>query len=287
MNLVVKMPPTRRAVLSPCWLLSMSYAALWIVAGRQVGGAMITVFWNTLNPAQYGVMGGATLISDTQTSSFVNSSQTELAFCMRFNIKVMGRQSIRRGMLLRIADWQEDNRTWLAILINAFYRKPTHSSSSRSVVRMFAEFPLSFLDLGFGNSQGAFSSYLLKDPQTGSYAVFLPYIWNHLCYSFKQGDHSRLVLASARAYYSVYRSVAKHLICRMADRSSIQTTRTSTAWSSQRTCFFKSASSAAATLTSSTVPRPEGGWPTSTFGTELCPSRSRFSGPDASECQQT
>ncbi len=68
-------------------------------------------------------------------------------------------------------------------------RQNNPSDPVRRVSRSQAQ-RLSVFDFGYDD---AYSSYLLQNHE-GSYSVFAPYLWSHLCYAFKKPGESRLVL---------------------------------------------------------------------------------------------
>jgi hypothetical protein len=83
---------------------------------------------------------------------------------------------------------------------------------------MEASSSLSVLNYGYPHTRSTFNSYLLREDD-GNYEIYTPYTWNHICYSFKTGGESRVVLASSRSTIDNNRlkafglSVAKAKIC--------------------------------------------------------------------------
>ncbi len=65
------------------------------------------------------------------------------------------------------------------------------TDSDERIVRAEAGHPVSLLEFGSGTTK---ASYVLQNPRTDSYAVYVPYTWNHQCYAFKKPGQSRLVL---------------------------------------------------------------------------------------------
>jgi hypothetical protein len=59
---------------------------------------------------------------------------------------------------------------------------------------------MSSLDFGYPHTRTTFNSYLLRDPKDGKrdpkggYDIYTPHVWQHFCFSFKKGGHSRVVL---------------------------------------------------------------------------------------------
>ena len=63
----------------------------------------------------------------------------------------------------------------------------------RRIFYLNAAHPLSTFKFGYPVKRGTFNSYILtKAP--GSYGVYVPFIWNHLCYAYKKPGDSRMVL---------------------------------------------------------------------------------------------
>ena len=54
---------------------------------------------------------------------------------------------------------------------------------------------LTVLNVGYNITKTTRMSYLLRDKH-GSYAFMQPYVWNHLCYSFRRPGYSKAVLVS-------------------------------------------------------------------------------------------
>ena len=79
----------------------------------------------------------------------------------------------------------------------AFFRKETNTDVENE--RQFLLFKildfLSVLNVGYNITKTTRMSYLLRDKQ-GSYAFMQPYVWNHLCYSFRRPGYSKAVLVS-------------------------------------------------------------------------------------------
>ena len=54
---------------------------------------------------------------------------------------------------------------------------------------------LSVMNVGYNITKTTRMSYLLRDRQ-GSYEIMQPYVWNHLCYSYRKPGFSKAVLVS-------------------------------------------------------------------------------------------
>ena len=67
------------------------------------------------------------------------------------------------------------------------------SSLSRDLLKMSASSRISVLNFGYPATRTTFNSYLLRD-NSGDYEVFRPFVWNHICFTFKKGSYSRIVL---------------------------------------------------------------------------------------------
>ncbi len=66
----------------------------------------IKVLRNTWKIADYGVKGGATLSNPgVGVDGSGVTDLNEVTICFRFRLKVLGRQGVRRGMLLNIGEW--------------------------------------------------------------------------------------------------------------------------------------------------------------------------------------
>jgi hypothetical protein len=67
-------------------------------------GKTITVFRNTLDPAEFGTKGGAILNNNASKTSKTETDAA--AICFRFNLKVLaGLSQGGRGTLLQIGNW--------------------------------------------------------------------------------------------------------------------------------------------------------------------------------------
>ena len=69
------------------------------------------------------------------------------------------------------------------------------SGRSRDLLKMSASSQISVLNFGYPATRTTYNSYLLRD-QDGNYEIYNPYVWNHICFSFKKGGYSRVVLVS-------------------------------------------------------------------------------------------
>jgi hypothetical protein len=54
---------------------------------------------------------------------------------------------------------------------------------------------ISNLSFGHPYTKTTYSSYLLRKAG-GGYDIFMPYVWNHVCITFKKKQESRVVLVS-------------------------------------------------------------------------------------------
>ncbi len=70
-------------------------------------------------------------------------------------------------------------------------RRSSASEPERSLVNNVAHNPLSILDFGLDTT---YNNYILVEPDSGSYLVYVPYVWNHQCFVYKKPGHVRLVL---------------------------------------------------------------------------------------------
>ena len=69
---------------------------------------------------------------------------------------------------------------------------PDHVDA-RQLLTMIASSDISYLNFGYPQTRTTFNSYLLRD-NSGDYEVFRPFVWNHICFTFKKGSYSRIVL---------------------------------------------------------------------------------------------
>ena len=75
------------------------------------------------------------------------------------------------------------------------YRKESADDKTRHLFRFKIMSDLSVLNIGFNITKTTRMSYLLRD-QHDSFDFMQPYVWNHICYSFRKPGYSKAVLVS-------------------------------------------------------------------------------------------
>ena len=68
---------------------------------------------------------------------------------------------------------------------------------------------LTVMNVGYNITKTTRMSYLLRDRQ-GSYEIMQPYVWNHLCYSYRKPGFSKAVLVCLQQLYMFQKSFSYH-----------------------------------------------------------------------------
>ncbi|TRY70496.1 hypothetical protein TCAL_02367 [Tigriopus californicus] len=135
------------------FLILINLSALFLNCGA------VKVFRNVLNLTDPSPVGGASLRG-------ASVEMVDITMCIRFNFQMLGFYE-GKSRLITIEDWRED------------VEEP-----SFKMLWFGANYPTSFFGIGYPEM----TSYLLQDPGSQRYEIWIPNKWTHVCLSYEKAN---------------------------------------------------------------------------------------------------